>query len=150
MAGRAIPPRFNEEDIVTDRLGLSKRVAMLCLVVLPAVAFLARPVVAAQEAPPTFHYVPQKLTSADRKTTAKLYLVTCSGCHGKNGEGNGNGLALYGSKDPLSSASSMHFGRAEPPPLKTVMPAYGAQSILTQKEIAQLAAYIAEFRPPWP
>jgi mono/diheme cytochrome c family protein len=97
-----------------------------------------------------FHFVPQKLTEADRRSVAMLYARTCSGCHGMSGEGAGNGLALYGSKDPLAAAVPMHFGRAEPPPLKTVMPAYGALGMLSQTEIAQLAAYVGSFRPPWP
>jgi hypothetical protein len=67
-----------------------------------------------------------------------------------SGEGNGNGLALYGSKDPLASSAAMHFGRKQPPPLEIVMPAYGAQSLLTQVQIGQLAEYISGFRPPWP
>lgn len=126
------------------------RLGRLALLALPVAAILGRPVAANEAPPPTFKYVPQKLTAANRPQVARLYAQTCGGCHGMKGEGAGNGLSLYGSKDPLASAASMHFGRAEPPPLKTVMPAYGAQSILTPQEIGQLAEYIKEFRPPWP
>ena len=105
---------------------------------------------AVADAPAAFEYRPQKLSIADRKTIAELYVTTCAGCHGVTGEGNGNGLSLYGSKDPLASAAVMHFGRTQPPPLQITMPAYGAQSLLTPVQIGQLAAYISSFRPPWP
>lgn len=112
-------------------------------------------IASAQEAmalppPPPFKFVPQKLTPSTRVQAAKLYARDCASCHGKDGEGNNNGLSLYGSKDPQHSAAAMHFGKAQPPPLTMVMPAYGTEKFLTQKEIAQIAAYIAEFRPPYP
>jgi mono/diheme cytochrome c family protein len=123
------------------------RHAFLCL--LPFGAALASPVSAA-EAPPAFKFMPQKLSAADRVNVSALYGRTCASCHGTGGQGNGNGLSLFGSKDPLASAAAMHFGRTEPPPLHTVMPAYGAQSLLTPVQIGQLSAYIQSFRPPWP
>ena len=121
------------------------RLVLLGVPVLTGAAMLS-----AGPAPVTFSYIPVKLSAADRTEVGELYAVQCAGCHGEKGEGNNNGLSLFGSKDPLASAASIHFGRAEPPPLKTVMPAYGAQSMLSQKQISQLATYIAEFRPPWP
>jgi mono/diheme cytochrome c family protein len=116
---------------------------------LPVVVSLAMPALAA-EVPAAFNYQPQKVSPADRPTVEALYVNTCAACHGMKGEGNGNGLALYGSKDPLASAGAMHFGRKQPPPLEIVMPAYGVQSLLTQAQIGQLAEYISGFHPPWP
>ncbi len=115
----------------------------------PLIFQLVIPALAA-EAPAAFDYRPQKISSADRPAVAELYVNTCASCHGPSGEGNGNGLALYGSKDPLANAAAMHFGRKQPPPLEIVMPAYGVQSLLTQTQIGQLAEYVAGFRPPWP
>lgn len=118
---------------------------------LALVAALSARGVLAGDAPPTpFKFVPQKLSKAERPRIAELYVRTCAGCHGKSGEGAGNGLSLYGSKDPRESSVPIHFGRAQAPPLTIVMPAYGAQGMLTQTEIAQLAEYITSFKPPWP
>lgn len=126
------------------------RIRYLAILALPTAVLLMRPVGAKEAPPPSFKFVPQKLTAATRAKVARLYGQTCSGCHGMSGEGAGNGLSLFGAKDPLASAAAMHFGRSEPPPLKTIMPAYGAQSILTPVEIGQLAEYIKSFRPSWP
>ncbi len=114
-----------------------------------AAALLAQPALA-HEAPVPFKYVPQTLTKAEIPKIAALYRQTCSACHGASGEGAGNGLSLYGSKDPRESAVPMHFGRSQPPPQTLVMPAFGAERILTQVQIAKLAEYIKSFRPPWP
>ena len=104
----------------------------------------------AADVPPLFKYSPQTLSEEDRRATAKLYARTCAGCHGMDGGGVNNGLALYNAKVPQISAGVIHFGAVEPVDKPIIMPAYGALSILTPTEIGQLAEYIKSFRPPWP
>jgi mono/diheme cytochrome c family protein len=119
-------------------------------VFLLSMAFLTSPAVAGDAPPRTFKYVPQKITPSQLPRVAELYVLTCSACHGKSGEGAGNGLSLYGTKDARENAVPIHFGRSQPPPLTIVMPAYGADGTLTQSQVAQLAEYITTFKPPWP
>jgi mono/diheme cytochrome c family protein len=114
-----------------------------------AASLVAQPALA-REAPVPFKFVPQTLTKAEMPKIAALYRQNCAVCHGPSGEGAGNGLSLYGSKDPRESAVPMHFGRSQPPPQTLVMPAFGAEKMLTQVQIAKLAEYIKSFRPPWP
>lgn len=102
----------------------------------------------AAETLPAFKFVSQTLTEADRRNVAQLYARTCAACHGAKGEGANNGLSLLAAKNQQMTAAVIHFGKAQPPPLTIVMPAYGA--MLTPVEIGQLAAYVATFRPEWP
>lgn len=132
-----------------EPINRAKLTARALLLLLPAMALLAGPVAAVEsEGLPVFKYEPQTLTDATRRDAARLYTLTCASCHGAKGEGNNNGLSLYAAKNQQISSSAMHFGRAQPPPLTIVMPAYG--NVLTPVEIGQLAAYIATFRPAWP
>ncbi len=104
----------------------------------------------AADGPTLFKFSPQTLSEADRRATAMLYARTCAGCHGMDGGGVNNGLALYNAKVPQNSAGVIHFGAVEPVDKPIIMPAYGALSILSPTEIGQLAEYIKSFRPPWP
>lgn len=113
-------------------------------------ALSLQPAGAGDAPPPAFKFVPHKLSKSEIPTIAALYARTCAACHGRSGEGARNGLSLYGSKDPRQNAVPIHFGRSQPPPLTIVMPAYGAEGMLSQVEIAKLAEYIALFKPPWP
>lgn len=137
--------------MIPGRMASRRRARSAALLALLPIAALQGRATAAEgvaAALPPFRYVPQTLTDADRRVIALLYERTCSSCHGTDGGGNGNALALYGAKNPLNAAAAIHFGRAEPPPGRSIMPPYGA--LLTPIEIGQLVAYIASFRPPWP
>ena len=101
---------------------------------------------------PLFRYVPQTLTDANRARVADLYDGMCAGCH-VHGEGQDNGLALYGAKHPELDAAAIHYGRVEPIPKTAyaepvVMPPFGNR--LTPVQIGELVAYIMTFRAPWP
>ncbi|HEY6644436.1 cytochrome c [Povalibacter sp.] len=131
------------------RIQCAKRVARTLLLLLPAMMFVAGPAAADEaEGLPAFKFEQQTLTDATRREAARLYTLTCAACHGAKGEGNNNGLSLYAAKNQQISSAAIHYGRAQPPPLTIVMPAYG--NVLTPVEIGQLAAYIATFRPAWP
>ena len=89
----------------------------------------------AADVPPLFKYLPQTLSEVDRRATATLYARTCASCHGMDGGGVNNGLALYNAKVPQISAGVIHFGAVEPVDKPIIMPAYGALSILSPTEI---------------
>jgi quinohemoprotein ethanol dehydrogenase len=78
---------------------------------------------------------PSKLADADVVQATELYVRACSSCHGKDGEGTGNGMSLTGSIDSTANAQTILFGRKE-------MPAFG--DLLTPTEIQQLSAYVSQ------
>lgn len=127
----------------------AKRTSRALLLLVPVMALFAGPASTDEaEGLPAFKFGPQTLTDTTRRETARLYTLTCASCHGAKGEGNNNGLSLYAAKNQQISSAAIHYGRAQPPPLTIVMPAYG--NVLTPVEIGQLAAYVATFRPEWP
>lgn len=134
--------------------GFGEGITRIFSVFICAVA-LALPILAAAEEDPVlplFKYSPQALTDANRARVMQLYDDMCTGCHG-HGEGQNNGLALYGAKNPQLNAAAIHYGRVEPIPktdyaTPVVMPAFGEQ--LTPVQIGELVAYIMTFRAPWP
>ena len=131
------------------RIARALRSGSLLLATTPMLGALSGQLLAA-DVPPLFKYSPQTLSEVDRRATATLYARTCASCHGMDGGGVNNGLALYNAKVPQISAGVIHFGAVEPVDKPIIMPAYGALSILSPTEIGQLAEYIKSFRPPWP
>ena len=66
--------------------------------------------------------------------------VGCYQCHGTEGQGSGAGLKL--APDPLPAEAIANFIRGKP----GTMPPY-PEAVLSDAEIADIAAYLASIRP---
>ena len=76
---------------------------------------------------------PVALSPAERSAARREYDRTCAGCHGLEGEGTANGMALINSKDGAKNAAAIQQGRGSMPP-------FG--DLIAHAEIGWLASYV--------